>query len=139
MRFRSGENTAYRARQSRQFAQACARPKPVKFEILMEHKGTKVILTDHARQQARKRHGLPIEQMKKFFILAHDALQDFKWVEYNQEVFVYSRSHQRGCIIAARRDFKNQQDRRLGYVVVTVYPYGISRPAHPDTEVIYCD
>lgn len=138
MRFRSNSNSSFRARQSRQFSQACTKPE-VKFEYLMEHEGTKYILTDHARAQAVKRHGMPIEQMKSFFIKAHKGLSAFTWTEYNQEVFVYSRSYQRGCIVAARRDYKNQSNQRLGYVIVTVYPYGISKPAHPDTEIIYVD
>jgi hypothetical protein len=103
----------------------------------MEYKGVKIILTDHVRVQARKRHGMPVEQMKTYFQHVVDGLEDFKWVEYNQEIFVYSRAFQRGMIIACRRDYKNQQNQRLGYVAVTCYPYGKSLPAHPDTEVVY--
>jgi hypothetical protein len=112
-------------------------PKPIKFEYLIKHKGVKVILTDHCRTRALKRHGMPIERMKAFFIEVIDGLADFTWKEYNQEIFVYSRHFQRGAVVAYRRDFKNQASRDMCLAVITIYPYGKSTPAHPDTEVIY--
>jgi hypothetical protein len=113
--------------------------KPVKFEYLMEYKGRKVIITDHVRQRSRERHGMPVEQMRVYFQHVIDGLDacDFKPVEYNQEIFVYSRAFQRGMIIAFRRDYKNQDSSKLAIVAVTCYPYGRAVPAQPDTEVIY--
>jgi hypothetical protein len=128
-------NSSFRDRQSRQFDQACA--KPVKFEYLMEYKGIKIILTDHVRDRARQRHGMPVEQMKVYFQHVIDGLVDFPWVEYNQEIFVYSRAFNRGMIIARRRDFKNQGNRDMAYVAVTMYPFGRGYPAQKDTEVVY--
>ena len=111
----------------------------MKTEYLMEHKGLKVIITDHVRTRARQRHGMPIEQMKTFFEHMINGLEEtnFKPVEYNQEVFIYVRAFQRGMIMAFRRDFKNQSDGNVHLVAVTCYPYGRSIPSHPDTEVIY--
>ena len=144
---RNTRNSRLRDHQSRQFDQACLKPgvhpallngpKPVKFEYLMEYKGTKIILTDHVRQRSHERHGMPIEQMKTYFQHVIDGLTEFKWVEYNQEIFVYSRAFQRGMIIAQRRDFKNQGNREMVLVAVTCYPYGRALPAQTDTEVVY--
>jgi hypothetical protein len=128
-------NSSFRDRQSRQFDQACA--KPVKFEYLMEYKGIKIILTDHVRDRARQRHGMPVEQMKVYFQHVIDGLVDFPWVEENQEIFVYSRAFQRGVVIARRRDYKNQGNRDMAYVGITLYPYGRAYPAQKDTEVVY--
>lgn len=109
-----------------------------KFEYMLEHKGWKVILTDHARQQAVKRHGMPIEQMRRFFVGAIDGIieADFQVQEYNQEVFIYSRSFCRGMIVAFRRDYKNPNNKNLALAVVTVYPYGAQSPAHKDTQTV---
>ena len=114
-------------------------PEGVKFEYLMEYKGIKIILTDHVRDRARKRHGMAVEQMKTYFQHVVDGLAGFKWVEYNQEIFVYSRAFQRGMIIARRRDFKNQDNGSMALVAVTCYPYGRAVPAHPDTDIVYVD
>jgi hypothetical protein len=106
---------------------------------MMEHRGVKVILTDHSRQQALRRHGMPIEQMKVFFQHAINGIDDAGFMPeyYNQEVFIYSKTFQRGMIVAFRRDFKNQDNWHICLVAVTVYPYGVSRPAHKDTVTIY--
>ena len=148
-------NRGYRDRQSRQFSQACnrkedgttantnvpflhTRPSAVKFEILMEYQGKKVIITDHAREQNRKRNDfVDIESMKDYFMRVVDGLVEYDWKEYNQEVFVYSKSYRRGCIVAYRREFKHPDDPRMHYAIVTVYPLGSSAPMKPDTEVIY--
>jgi hypothetical protein len=121
------------------FAKACGSKAEPKFEYLMEYKGIKVVLTDHVRQRSRERHGMPIEQMKTYFQHVINGIDDVGFVpsEYNQEVFIYSKTFQRGMIIAFRRDYKNQSNRRIALVAVTVYPYGRALPAHPDTEVIY--
>lgn len=140
MRYRSlaPSARAYRARQSAMFDRACARPDEPKLEVLMVYKGVKVIVTDHVRKRAVERHGMPIEQMKTFFehVINGIADVDFKPVEYNQEVFVYSRAFQRGMVIAFRRDFKSD-DGNMCIVAVTCYPYGRALPAQKDTEVIY--
>ena len=131
-------NRGYRDRQSRQFVQACAKPEEPKFEILMEYRGRKIIITDHAREQNRKRNDFAsIESMKSYFMRVADGLVEYNFKEYNQEVFVYSKSYKRGCIVAYRREFKNPDDHRMHYAIVTVYPLGSSKPMKPDTEVIY--
>ena len=82
---------------------------------------------------------MPVETMIHYFQHVINGIDDtgFVPVEYNQEVFIYSRAFQRGMIIAFRRDYKNKTNVKLVLVAVTVYPYGKSLPAHPDTEVIY--
>jgi hypothetical protein len=129
---------AFRERQSAMYARAINRDPEPKLEYLTIYKGRSVIVTDHVKDRANERHGMPISQMKVYFHTIIDGLDDhnFKPVEYNQEIFVYSKTYQRGCIVAFRRDFKsNSQD--LIMAVVTMYPYGKSTPAHPDTEVYY--
>jgi hypothetical protein len=120
------------------FDQACQRPAAPKVEYLMEYKGRKVIITDHVRQRARERHGMPVETMKTYFQHVIDGLDacNFKPVEYNQEIFVYSRAFQRGMVIAFRRDFKSD-NQNLVLVAVTCYPYGRAVPAQADTEIYY--
>jgi len=110
----------------------------IKFEYLTEHRGVKVILTNHARQQAYQRHGLPIESMKLWFTQAIDKIRQtgFEPEYYNQEVFVYNRHYQRGMVVAFRRDNRNVESDKLCLVAVTCYPYGKSFPAHRDTKTI---
>ena len=105
---------------------------------MIEHKGVRVILTDHARQQAVHRHGMPIETMKTWFQQAIDMLADTDFIPetYNQEVFIYNRAFQRGMIVAFRHDFKSD-NHKIALVAVTVYPYGKNRPAHRDTVTLY--
>jgi len=107
-----------------------------KLEYLIKHNGRPVIITDHVRQRARQRHGMPIEQMKTYFEHMVDGIDqsDFVPVEYNQEVFIYVRAFQRGCVVAFRRDYKTFAS---SLIIMTMYPYGRSIPSHPDTEVIY--
>ena len=105
-----------------------------KFEYLTEIKGTKIIMTDHAKSQSLSRHGLKLDQCKQWFIDMVDTWASVPVREYNQEVFVYSYKWQRGMILAYRRDFKNDRD-DLAIVAVTVYPYGVASPAKHDTEV----
>jgi len=106
-----------------------------KFEYLTEIRGTKIILTDHAKQRALSRHGMPLEQMKSWFIEMSDVWASIPVEYYNQEVFVYSRKYQRGMILAYRRDCKNTSRNDLALVVVTVYPYGKDIPAKADTKI----
>jgi hypothetical protein len=111
-------------------------PTTTKIEYILEHKGMKVIMTDHARTQARKRHGMPVEQMDLYFRKIVDGLIDFPWEYDNQEIFVYSGHYQRGVILTCRRDFKRPGISRC-YVIVTMYPYGKARPIKEGTRVIY--
>jgi len=140
MRYRSLKPSAraYAARQTAAFQKACERPEQPKVEILMEYKGVKVIVTDHVRHRAAERHGMDVEKMKVYFEHVINGIQDSGWepVEYNQEVFVYSKIFQRGCVIALRRDFKSSS-KDLAMVLVTMYPYGKALPLQKDTEVIY--
>jgi hypothetical protein len=131
---------AYRQKQSGLFNKACGTSAPAaKLEYLLEYKGRKVIVTDHVKDRARQRHGMPIDQMKVYFQHMIDGIDETNYAptEYNEEVFVYVRAFKRGCVVAFRRDFKDQSNRDLIMAVVTMYPYGTSKPAHPDTEVIY--
>jgi len=159
--FRS-KNTQHGARLARQFKAACNPPADkagvtnlpdalttrepykvsapaVKFEYLTEIDGLKIIMTDHAKRQAMKRHGMPLETMRAWFVNSSRALLHIRsnLVEYNQEVFVYNAKYQRGMILAFRRDFKNQDSNKICLAVITVYPYGKATPMHPDTEVFY--
>jgi hypothetical protein len=109
------------------------RPKEVKFEYLTEIHGVKIIMTDHAKKQARDRHGMPLDTMKNWFQDMADIWGNVPVKEYNQEVFVYSVKYQRGMILAFRRDFKNDDRQDLAVVVVTVYPYGKAVPMQRDT------
>ncbi|MBW2646915.1 MAG: hypothetical protein JRE23_12230 [Deltaproteobacteria bacterium] len=107
-----------------------------KNEYLMKHRGVKVIVTDHARHQCRKRdNGMAIETMKRYFVQVVDGLVDFNWKYDDQEIFVYNRFFQRGVVLTGRRDYRGGTDRCL--VVVTVYPYGKARPMKDSTEVVY--
>lgn len=108
-----------------------------KFEYLTEIDGMKVIMTDHAKAQCKSRHGVNLDQMKTFFNDTAKAWTNYVPAEYNQECFLWSAKWQRGMVVAYRRDFKNQTNKRLGLVVITVYPFGKCRPVQPDTEVIY--
>lgn len=110
------------------------RPKEVKFEYLTEIDGVKIIMTDHAKKQARDRHGMPLETMKRWFEDMQGIWGNVPVKEYNQEVFVYSVKYQRGMILAYRRDFKNDERTDLALVVVTVYPYGKAVPMQRDTK-----
>jgi len=133
-------NRGYRDRQSRQFAQACLRPEvPEKCpEYLLNFEGTNVIIMDHAWKKIHNRMDFSNrEGMGEYFTRIAAGLKGFTWKEYNQEVFVYSRSHRRGCIVAHRRDFRRPDDKSLAYVIVTVYPLGSSKPLKAGTEVIY--
>jgi hypothetical protein len=132
----------YRNRQARLLATSINGPDwkstprpPVKFEYLTELHGVRIIMTDHAKSQCKARHGMQLEQMKQFFVDTLPVWGSVPVVEYNQEVFIYSTKWQRGMIVAYRRDFKNDKSSKIALVVVTVYPYGISKPAHADTEV----
>jgi len=105
-------------------------------EYLLKHKGVKVIVTDHAREQCRKRsNGMDIKTMTRYFIQVVDGLVDFDWKYEDQEIFVYNRFFQRGVVLTGRRDYRGGNARCL--VVVTVYPYGKSRPMKDSTEVVY--
>jgi len=135
----SKKAVAYRQRQMAQFQKACGDYQEPKLEYLLEHRGTKVIVTDHVRQRARERHGMPISQMKVYFQHMIDGIAETDYVptEYNEEVFVYVRAFARGCVVAFRRDFKDQSNRDLIMAIITMYKYGQGKPAHADTEVIY--
>ena len=111
--------------------------KDLKFEYLTEIHGTKIIMTTHAKGQCRKRHGMPLDSMKQFFIDTADTWGSVPVVEYDQEVFIYSTKWHRGVIVAYRRDWRNATRKDLAIIVVTIYPYGKSKPVHPDTEVYY--
>jgi hypothetical protein len=108
-------------------------PKEIKFEYLTEIHGVKIIMTDHAKKQARERHGMPLDTMRRFFEDMEPVWGNIPIKEYNQEVFVYSVKYQRGMILAFRRDFKNDERVDLAMVVVTVYPYGKAVPMQRDT------
>jgi hypothetical protein len=112
------------------------RPKPVKFEYMVEHRGIKVILTNHARNQMSSRYDMPIERQKKFFLACIDGLAEQGWAPdfENHEIFIYSKAMRQGIIAAFRRDFNNN---KMALVVVTVYPSGRRKGAHSDTEVVY--
>ena len=111
----------------------------MKKEYLLDYKGRKVIITDHVRQRARQRHMIPIEQMKTYFQHMIDGIDqsDFVQAYDNQEIFIYVRAFQRGCVVALRRDFKDQSNRDNVMIVMTMYPYGKMHPMKTDTEVIY--
>ena len=143
-------NHKYRGRVHRQISSACNRPadragvqnvpaavvnRPagIKFEYLTCIGGLKVIMTDHAKQQASKRHGMKLEQMKDWFEYTADVTASIPVAYYNEEVFVYSIKHQRGMILAYRRDNRSDS-RNVCLVVVTVYPYGSSKPMKPGTR-----
>jgi hypothetical protein len=111
-------------------------PTTTKIEYLLEHCGTKVILTDHARTQARNRHDMPIEQMVNYFKQIVEGLIDFDWKYNDQEIFVFSHKYRRGVILTCRRDFKSTSRDRV-YVIVTLYPFGKARPVKSSTEVVY--
>ena len=115
------------------------RPRPVKFEYMVEHKGMKVILTNHARSQMTQRYDLPIEKQKKFFTACIDGMKEQGWTPdfENHEIFIYSKSMKQGIIAAFRRDFKAVDSNKVCLVVVTVYPAGRRKGAHSDTEVVY--
>lgn len=106
--------------------------------VLKDYNGTSVIITTHARRRAMTRHGMPADVMKTYFKHIVDGLNalNFRPVEYNQEVFVYVRAFQRGCVIALRRDFRQPDKKALAMAVVTIYPYGKSRPVKGDTFTI---
>ena len=134
-------NTRYQERHAAKWAHATnnwSGPRPIRAEneYLLKHRGVKVIVTDHARQQCRKRdHGMEIKTMTRYFIQVVDGLMDFNWKYDDQEIFVYNRFFQRGVVLTGRRDYKGGSDRCL--VIVTVYPYGKSRPMKSSTEVVY--
>ena len=140
MRFKniSPKAMAYRQKQAGLFNKACAKPAAPKVEYLLEYKGRKVIVTDHVRNRAQERHGLAVEHMSTYFKHMIDGLAETEFVpvELNQEVFIYVRAFQRGCIVAFRHDYKsNSKD--IVLVAVTMYPIGKNKPMKPDTEVIY--
>jgi hypothetical protein len=105
-------------------------------EYLLKHRGVNVIVTNHAREQCRKRdNGMAIETMRAYFKQVVDGLVDFNWKYDDQEIFVYNRHYQRGVILTGRRDYKAGP--ALALVIVTIYPYGKSRPMKDSTEVVY--
>jgi hypothetical protein len=113
-------------------------PKPV-FEYFIEHRGMKVIITNHARQQLKRRRDLDIERQKTWFVNAIDGLAQHDWTPKfeNHEVFIYSKAMKQGFVIAFRRDFKNAGSDKMCMVAVTAYPKGRRKGMHSDTEVIY--
>jgi hypothetical protein len=111
-------------------------PTTTKIEYLLEHCGTKVILTDHARTQARNRHDMPIEQMTNYFRQIVEGLIDFDWKYDDQEIFVFSHKYRRGVILTGRRDFKSASRDRV-YVIMTMYPFGKAQPMKDSTEIVY--
>ena len=113
-------------------------PRPVKFEYMIEHRGMKVILTNHARSQMRQRYDFAIEAQKKFFTACIDGINSQGWTPdfENHEIFIYSKAMRQGIVAAFRRDFKSEGNKTC-LVVVTVYPKGRRKGAHSDTEVVY--
>ncbi len=117
------------------------KPKPeVKFEYMLEYKGLKVILTNHARQQLARRRDLAIERQKAWFIAAIDGLEKQNWKPNmeNHEIFIYSKAMKQGFIVAFRRDYKaDLLTSHQCMVIVTAYPKGRRKGMHSDTEVVY--
>jgi hypothetical protein len=113
-------------------------PKPVKFEYLIKHRGIKVIVTDHAREQMLNRYGMCIEFQKTYFQQCIDSLADKGWTpaHENHEVFLYSQKHRQGIIAAFRKDFKSDT-KDVCLVCVTCYPKGRRKGLHSDTETIF--
>jgi hypothetical protein len=111
-------------------------PTTTKIEYILEHCGTKVIMTDHARKQIRNRHDMLPVQLSNYFIQIVEGLVDFDWKYDDQEIFVYSGQYQRGVVLTGRRDFKSASRDRV-YVILTMYPFGSSRPMKSSTEIVY--
>jgi hypothetical protein len=111
--------------------------KPV-VEYMLEHRGLKVILTNHCKEQFRKRRDMSIERQKAWFIRAIDGLAEQNWTPdfENHEIFIYNKSMKQGMVVAFRRDFKAESS-KVCFVVVTAYPKGRRKGAQSDTEVIY--
>ena len=106
-------------------------------ESFVSRAGVPVILTDHAcdRVVNKKRGAMTDQQLNNLLeeVAAYVKVQAFEPTYYNEEVFFYSRHFQRGCIVAFRRDFKGRH-KGTCLVLITVYPYGKSRPLKAGTE-----
>lgn len=130
-------NHKYRHRLDNQFNAACGNKPAVlpKVEYLGRlSNGMQAILTDHAKEAARKRHSMSATDVQTWVESVEHVIAGIKIDHYNQEVFVYSKKHQRGCILAFRRDFK-ARDRGLAVAIITVYPYGKDIPMQADTPI----
>ena len=105
-------------------------------EYLLRHNGVSVIMSTHARLQGFKRYNMSTDNMVEYFTRVANGLEGYNWKYDDQEIFVYSRFWQRGCILTGRRDYRTSE-RCL--VVVTLYPYGKNRPIKAATETVYVD
>ena len=105
-------------------------------EYLLRHNGVSVIMSTHARLQGFKRYGMSTDNMVDYFTRVADGLKAYAWKYNDQEIFVYSRHFQRGCIITHRSDYRTNEK---CLVAVTLYPYGKAVPMKSSTERVYVD
>lgn len=102
---------------------------------------TCIINTNHALERMKQRQNSMTEgQINNFFdrvlLYFKDHQEQFESDPYNSEYFFYSGQHQRGMILAYRRDFK-QKVSGNHFILVTIYPYGKTYPMQADTPIVY--
>ena len=107
---------------------------PASNEYLLRHEGVSVIVTTHARLQGFKRYGMSTDNMTDYFTRVAVGLKNYPWKYDDQEIFVYSRHFQRGCIMTHRSDYRTNEK---CLVAVTLYPYGKAVPMKQSTDKVY--
>jgi hypothetical protein len=108
-------------------------------EYVHRSNGRVVIDTKHAFSRAIQRGTVSKVHASRFLedmVVGCLANKDFMAAPDNTEWFVFNRQLQQGIVVAFRRDYRSR-DRVRAFVIVTAYPYGVSRPAQSDTKTIY--
>jgi hypothetical protein len=112
-------------------------------EYIIDFQGVQMVQTSHAYDRSLRKGDMDAEDLRDFLrgicwffkIFKREILKDFG---YNGEIFYYSDYYKRGCIVAARYDSKDE-DEKLILALITIYPEGANVPMQKDTPKLTVD
>lgn len=109
-------------------------------EYLCSKNGKFVIATAHFLERKSQRlRGMSEARFTSLLSMVltkyHQDKEKFDSLPNNTELFCYSNQLRRGVVLSHRFDTKYDTGSKH-FVLLTVYPLGASRPAHPETKKV---